>query len=85
LRRVQHILDENAVSRSGIVYHYVRYRSDELAVLDDRRARHECGQDRTTKFVSFFIVSVACFISSSVGNRLGSVTLMFNALYFDPA
>ena len=31
--RIQHILDENSVSRGGIVYHNVCHRSHELAVL----------------------------------------------------
>ena len=48
LRGVQHILNENTVSRGGIIDQYVRDRSDELAVLNDRRARHECGQEGTT-------------------------------------
>ena len=48
LRGVQHIFNENAVSRGGIVDEHVRYRADELAVLNDRRARHECGQVGTT-------------------------------------
>ena len=48
LARIQHILDENSVSRGGIVYHNVGNRADELAILNDRRARHECGQVGTT-------------------------------------
>ena len=36
LRRVQHILNENAVTRDGIVDEDVRHRADELAVLYDR-------------------------------------------------
>ena len=40
----EHILNENAVSCGGIVYENVGYRSDELTVLYDGRARHECGQ-----------------------------------------
>ena len=35
----------------------MRYRADELAVLDDRRARHECGQVGTTHFYNFLTVS----------------------------
>ena len=83
--RIQHIFNENPITRCGIVDENMRHRSHELAVLDDGRARHECGQERTTKFVIFFIVSVAICISSSVGNLSGSVFTLSNALYFDPA
>ena len=38
LRRVEHIFNENAVSRGGIVDEDVRHRSDQLAVLDDGAA-----------------------------------------------
>ena len=40
LHRIEHILNENAVSRGGIVDQHVRDRADELAVLDNRRAAH---------------------------------------------
>ena len=36
LRRVEHIFDEDAISRGGVVDENVRHSSDELAVLDDR-------------------------------------------------
>ena len=36
----QHVFGKDSVSRGGIVDKNVRYRADELAVLDDRRARH---------------------------------------------
>ena len=35
LRRIQHIFDEDAVARGGIVNEHVGDRADELAVLDD--------------------------------------------------
>ena len=41
---IQHIFYENAVSRCRIVDQHVGHRADKLAVLDDRRAAHECGQ-----------------------------------------
>jgi len=41
---IQHIFNENSVPRGGIVDQHVRDRSDELAVLNDGRAAHECGQ-----------------------------------------
>ena len=81
----EHIFHEDPIAARGIVDQDVRHRADDLAVLDNRRAAHKCGQERTTKFVSFFIVSTAIFISSSVGKRFGSVSGMFNALYFEPA
>ena len=39
-RRFEHIFDEYAVSFSRVVDQDVRYRSDDLAVLNDRTARH---------------------------------------------
>jgi len=36
----EHILNENSVSRGGIVDENMCYRADELAVLDDRAAAH---------------------------------------------
>ena len=42
--RREHILDEYSVAGCGVVDHNVRDGADELAVLDDRRAAHECGQ-----------------------------------------
>ena len=47
----RHVLQKNAVPRGGIVDEDVCYRADELSVLDDRRARQECGQNRTTKSI----------------------------------
>ena len=44
LCRTQHIFDKNAVARGGIVDHHVGDRADELVVLNDWRARQECGQ-----------------------------------------
>ena len=82
---VQHIFNENAVAARGVVDHDVRYRADELAVLDDGGAGHECGQERTTKFVIFFIKFLASSISSSVGKICGRVFFIFNATYFEPA
>ena len=41
---VQHIFNENSVPRGGIVDQNVGYSTDELAVLNDGAARHECGQ-----------------------------------------
>ena len=41
---------ENAVARGRVVDQDVGDCSNELAVLDDGGARHECGQEGTTKF-----------------------------------
>jgi len=49
LRGARHILNENAVSRGGIVDQHVGDGTNQLAVPDDRRAAHECGQVGTTK------------------------------------
>ena len=47
---MEHILNEDAVARGGISDHHVSNRSHELAVLNDGRAAHECGQEGTIKF-----------------------------------
>ena len=41
---IEHILNENSVARGGIVDENVGDSSDKLAVLNDGRAGHECGQ-----------------------------------------
>ena len=35
---IQHIFNENAISRGGVIDEHVRHSADELAVLNDRRA-----------------------------------------------
>ena len=50
LRRAQHIFNENSVSAGRIAHQHVRDSADKLAVLNDRGAAHECGQEGTTKF-----------------------------------
>ena len=40
----EHILDEDAISRGGIVDEDVGHRAHELAVLNDGGAAQECGQ-----------------------------------------
>ena len=54
LRRRKHIFNENAVPRGGIVDQHVGNCADKLAVLDDGRAAHECGQEGTTLFYEKF-------------------------------
>ena len=46
----KHIFNEDAIPRCGIADQHVRDRAHKVSVLDDRRARHECGQEGTTKF-----------------------------------
>ena len=82
---VEHIFNENSVARGGVVYEDVGDSAYEFAVLDDGATRQVCGQQRTTKFVIFFMASAALCISSFVGNLSGSVFTISNALYFDPA
>ena len=50
LSGVQHIFNENAVARGGIVDKNVGHRAHQLAVLDNRAAAHECVQVGTTVF-----------------------------------
>ena len=40
--RIQHILDEDAISGSRVIHKDMGYRTDELAVLDDGAAAHVC-------------------------------------------
>ena len=82
---VEHIFDEDAIPRGGVVDQNVSNSSNELAVLNDGRAAQVCGQVRTTNFVIFFIKFLAASSSSSLGNRLGKVFFMLRASYFEPA
>ena len=45
---IQHIFNENAVARGRVVDKHVGHRADELAVLDEGAAAHECVQVGTT-------------------------------------
>ena len=45
---IEHIFDEDAISRGGVADEDVGDGADELSVLDDGAAAHECGQERTT-------------------------------------
>ena len=58
LTRAQHILNEYTVSFGWICDHYVRDRADELAVLNDGAAGHECVQVGTTNFHKKFIFAI---------------------------
>ena len=53
--RVQHIFDEDAISDGGVVHKDMGHRTDELAVLNDRRAGHLCVKDRTKIFTNLFV------------------------------
>ena len=55
LRRIQHIFNENAVARGGVVDENMGHSPHELAVLDNRRAAQECGQVGTTLFINSFV------------------------------
>ena len=57
-RRIQHVFNENAVSRCGVIDQYVGNRADEFAVLDDGGTGHECVNIGTTLFYEFFEKSV---------------------------
>ena len=48
--RVQHIFYKYPVPLGRFCYHHMGYSSDEFAVLNDGRARHECVQVGTTHF-----------------------------------
>ena len=50
LHRIEHIFNENAVPRGGIVDEDVRHSPHQFAVLDDGGVGHECDQVGTTVF-----------------------------------
>ena len=50
---IQHIFDEDPVPRGGIIYQNMGHSADELAVLEDRGAGHECVKCRTKLFSIF--------------------------------
>ena len=50
---VQHIFDENAVTRGGVVDQHVGDGADEVTVLDDRRAGHADVKYGTKEFCVF--------------------------------
>ena len=56
--RVEHILNENSIPRSGVVNEHMGNGTYKLAVLNDRAARHECGQVGTTVFNKKFIFAL---------------------------
>ena len=72
----QHILGEDAVARRGIVDQHVRHRAHELAILNDRAARQECGGERTNtlkNIISHFHILIGFFAHISAElNRFSS-------------
>ena len=62
---IQHILNKYAVSGGRIVDQHVGDGTDELAVLHDGRAAHECGQERTTKFTKKCFRDASFFLRSA--------------------
>ena len=54
-RRVQHIFNEDAVTRGGVVDEDMGHGTDEFAVLNDRTAAHLCVKDRTKIFTNLFV------------------------------
>ena len=62
-------------------------RADELAVLDDGRARHECGQVGTTHFYNFLTVLtpfvkkivLCCSVLAYILTQTNTEKLFFNA------
>ena len=46
----EHVFNKNPVAAGGVADHHMSDCTDELAVLHDGRATHECGQEGTTVF-----------------------------------
>ena len=74
LRRIHHILNEYPVPRRRVVDENVGHRSDQLAVLNDGGARHECGQVGTTVFYGLFTIASVDIRIKRVYNN-GAVTI----------
>ena len=53
--RFQHIFDEDSIPGGWVINEHMGHSSYELSVLNDGRAAHKCGQERTTNFVIFLI------------------------------
>jgi len=53
-RGIQHIFNENAVAGGGVIDQHVGHGANELAVLDNGRAGHECVKYRTKLFTILF-------------------------------
>ena len=51
----EHILNENAIPRGGVVDHHVGDRADELAVPDQGAAAQMCVQSRTSFMKKHFL------------------------------
>lgn len=78
------LLPEGKRQPQLFILHYSFF-INRYAALYYRRAAHERGQDRTTKFVIFFIMFFAFCISSYVGILLGMVLVIPSASYLEPA
>ena len=52
-RCVQHVFDENAIAGGGVVHKNMGDRANELAVLDDGAAGHECVNIGSTLFTFY--------------------------------
>ena len=67
-RRFQHIFNEDPRPSRRVVHHPMSDRAYNLAVLNDRRAAHECGQEGTTIFNKKFIfATIKCsFVENSM-------------------
>ena len=51
---LQHILNKNPIPLPGILHQHMGHRPDELPVLDDGAAAHECVKERTTNYDILF-------------------------------
>ena len=62
----QHILNEYSIPRGGVTDQHVGHGAYQLAVLDDGRAAHECGQERAKVYKKIFFSRI---IFSSLGTE----------------
>ena len=51
---VQHVFNEDAISRCGVVNKNMGHCSHQFAILDDRTAGHECVNIGPTRFFASF-------------------------------
>ncbi len=54
-RRLQHVLQKNAIALSGVVHQNMRYSAYKFTVLDNGTAAHGCVKIGTTFFLKYLL------------------------------
>ena len=69
----QHILNKYSVSPCRVIYHNMRDRTDQLSVLDYRRAAHECVNIGPTYFYTDYFLNSP--LSTKKPHQVGAISL----------